>query len=277
MIRRERVTDYDASVMQKQSPDGDPLAPNYPMSSVNNALRLILLFRKQPSVRLMEAREYLGVAHSTAHRLLAMLAYHGFVRQDPDSRAYHAGPALVEVGLAVVETLDVRKQARPYLEGLAQRFGETAHLAVLEGRLVRYLDAVESDKTLRVTARTGALLPAHCTSLGKALLAELDETALARIYPPDTELERITEHSIATVDELRHELAQVRRRGYAVNSSESEEGVGSVAMAFRDLSNRWAAIAIAAPVSRLSHKRTEEVVDALRESMTCISSPPSRS
>lgn len=260
--------------MQKQRPDSDPPTPNYPMSSVNNALRLILLFRKQPSVRLMEAREYLGVAHSTTHRLLAMLAYHGFVRQDPDSRAYHAGPALVEVGLAVVQTLDVREQARPYLEGLAKRFGETAHLAVLDGRLVRYLDAVESDKTLRVTARTGALLPAHCTSLGKALLAELDETALARIYPPDAELERITEHSIATVDELRHELAKVRRRGYAVNSSESEEGVGSVAMAFRDLANRWAAIAIAAPVSRLSHKRTKEMADALRESMARISDPP---
>ncbi|WP_460400956.1 IclR family transcriptional regulator [Actinophytocola sediminis] len=238
---------------------------------MNNALRLILLFREQPSVRLMEAREYLGVAHSTAHRLLAMLAYHGFVRQDPESRAYHAGPALIEVGLTVVRKLDVREQARPYLEKLAKRFGETAHLAVLEGRLVRYLDAVESDKALRVTARTGALLPAHCTSLGKTLLAELDEAALGRSYPPDTELERITEHSIATVDELRRELAQVRRRGYAVNSSESEEGVGSVAMAFRDATNRWAAIAIAAPLNRLSLKRTEEMADALRDTL-----PPPR-
>jgi IclR family acetate operon transcriptional repressor len=262
--------------MQKQSPDGGPRAPNYPMSSVNNALRLILLFREQPSVRLMEAREYLGVAHSTAHRLLAMLAYHGFVRQDPESRAYHAGPALVEVGLAVVQTLDVRQQARPYLDELAKRLGETVHLAVLEGRLVRFLDAVESDKTLRVTARTGALLPAHCTSLGKALLAELDEPALARIYPPDVELERITEHSIATVEELRHELAKVRRRGYAVNSSESEEGVGSVAMAYRDLANRWAPNANPAPLSRLSPQRTEEVVDALRESIARLASPPPR-
>lgn len=244
------------------------------MSSVNNALRLILLFREQPSVRLMEAREYLGVAHSTAHRLLAMLAYHGFVRQDPETRAYHAGPALVEVGLMVVRTLDVREQARPHLTELAKRFGETAHLAVLEGRLVRYLDAVESERTLRVTARTGALLPAHCTSLGKALLAELDEPAFDRIYPPGTEIERVTEHSITTVDALRRELARVRQRGYAVNSEESEDGVGSVAMTFRDPTNRWAAIAIAAPVSRLSLTRTEEMVDALRESIARLSTPP---
>lgn len=240
------------------------------MSSVNNALRLILLFREQPSVRLMEAREYLGVAHSTAHRLLAMLAYHGFVRQDPESRAYLAGPALVEVGLAVVRTLDVREQARPYLEELAKRFGETAHLAVLEGNRIRYMDAVESDKALRVTARTGAIMPAHCTSLGKALLAELSPESFQRVYPAGSALDRVTDRSIDSVDKLRDELVKVRRRGFAVNSEESEEGVGSVAMAFRDLTNRWAAIALAAPVSRLSLQRTEEMVDALRDAVRRI-------
>src|SRR5215475_12021196 len=81
-----------------------PERPAYPIASVDKALRLLMLFREQTTVRLSEASAHLGVAHSTAHRLLAMLAYHGFVRQERDTKAYVAGPALIEVGLAVVRT-----------------------------------------------------------------------------------------------------------------------------------------------------------------------------
>ena len=136
-----------------QKPESSP-APAYPIASVDNALRLLVLLRDRPRVRLSEASEYLGVAHSTAHRLMAMLAFHGFVRQEPDSRAYVAGPVLTEIGLAAVRELDIRMHARPALEQLAAALGETAHLAVLEGDSVRYLDAVESPRALRVAART---------------------------------------------------------------------------------------------------------------------------
>lgn len=241
--------------MQTELPDSGNKQPTYPISSVNNALRLLLLFREQQSVRLTEACQYLGVAHSTAHRLLAMLAYHGFVRQDADSRAYVAGPALIDVGLAVVQSLDVRNHARPHLERLSETFRETAHLAVLEGDMVRYLDAVESDKALRVIPRTGALAPAHCTSVGKALLAVLTDEEVRRIYPVDrVDLVGCTEKSIITRDALLAELDAVRKRGYAVNRAESEDDVGSVAIAFRDLGQWPAAIAIAAPMSRLSEE-----------------------
>ena len=72
------------------------------------------------------------MAQSTAHRLMAMLAYHDFVRQDPFSRAYRAGPALIDVGLSVVRAMDIRSIARPFLEELMQQVGETVHLATLE-------------------------------------------------------------------------------------------------------------------------------------------------
>ena len=164
--------------MQKTRPESET-GPAYPIASVNNALLLLLLFREQPRVRLTDACKYLGVAHSTAHRLLAMLAHHGFVQQEPVTRAYVAGPALVEVGLAVVGSLNVREQARPAMEELAAETGETVHLGVLEGNQVRYVDAVESERALRVVARTGTLVPAHCTSLGKALLAQMTDQQVA--------------------------------------------------------------------------------------------------
>ncbi len=115
--------------MQKDQAHQQTAKPAYPIASVDNALRLLMLLRKQTRVRLSEASEHLGVAHSTAHRLLAMLAYHGFVRQERDSRAYVAGPALVEIGLAAIRQMDIRLHARPVLEDLAARFAETAHLA----------------------------------------------------------------------------------------------------------------------------------------------------
>jgi IclR family acetate operon transcriptional repressor len=249
--------------MQKIRPESDT-GPAYPIASVNNALLLLLLFREQPRVRLTDACKYLGVAHSTAHRLLAMLAHHGFVQQEPVTRAYIAGPALVEVGLAVVGSLNVREQARPMMEELAAETGETVHLGVLEGNQVRFVDALESERALRVAARTGTLVPAHCTSLGKALLAQLPDQQVTELYPTAAEpFAARTERSITTQSKLMKEVTRARARGYAVNAGETEDGVGSVAVAFRDFAGRPAAIAVAAPTSRLTTSRTSQIGDLM--------------
>jgi DNA-binding IclR family transcriptional regulator len=242
---------------------------------VDNALRLLMLFRDRPRVRLSEASEHLGVAHSTAHRLMAMLAYHGFVRQEPGSRAYLAGPALVEIGLAAVRELDVRLRARPVLEALAASLGETVHLVVLEGGNVRYLDAVESRRVLRVASRTGSALAANCTASGKALLAELPDAQVAAIFAGQDELAALTSRSITSCSRLLAELRQVRARGYAVNVEESEEGVASVAVAVPsprpgppDRLQRQgpaAALAVSGPVSRMTDRAVERITAELRE------------
>ncbi len=253
--------------MQNTRPESET-GPAYPIASVNNALLLLLLFREQPRVRLTDACKYLGVAHSTAHRLLAMLAHHGFVQQEPVTRAYIAGPALVEVGLAVVGSLNVREQARPVMEELAAELGETVHLGVLEGNQVRFVDAVESERALRVVARTGTLVPAHCTSLGKALLAQMTDEQVAKLYPTSAEpFAARTERSITTQAKLLKEVSRARARGYAVNSGETEDDVGSVAVAFRDFAGRPAAIAVAAPTSRLGAQRISRIGDLMIEAI----------
>ena len=248
-------------------PDAEHLQrPAYPIASVDNALRLLMMFRGQPRVRLSEASVHLGVAHSTAHRLMAMLAYHGFVRQEPESRAYVAGPALVEIGLASVRQLDIRRRARPVLEGLASSLGETVHLAVLEGSNVRYLDCVESPRALRVASRTGSALAAHCTASGKALLAELPDAEVSAIFGGQPRLTALTARSITTRSRLLAELREVRARGYAVNLEESEEGVASVAVAVRGPQRLpMAALAVSAPMSRMSDQATEKIAAELRD------------
>ena len=251
--------------MQKAGDEPAGQRPAYPITSVDNALRLLMLFRGQPRVRLSEASEHLGVALSTAHRLMAMLAYHGFVLQDPDSRAYVAGPALVEIGLAAVRQLDVRRHARPVLERIAADLGETVHLAVLDGGKVRYLDAVESPHALRVVARTGSALAATCTASGKALLAALPDGEVTTLFPDDASLAALTARSITKRSRLLKELRAVRDRGFAVNRGESEEGVASVGVAVpgpRDVP--VAALVVSAPVSRMTDENARAIGARLR-------------
>jgi DNA-binding IclR family transcriptional regulator len=162
-----------------------PKPPAYPIESVDNALQLLLLFRERSTLRVADASRTLGVAPSTAHRLIAMLQYHGFVEQDPRSKAYRAGAALAEIGLAVVRAMDVRTIARPVMERLNSELGETIHLAVLDRNEVIFLDSVESRYIVRVGSRVGMRLPAHMTALGKTLLAALPDDRLAVLYPED--------------------------------------------------------------------------------------------
>src|SRR5690625_86064 len=103
----------------------NPDRPQYPIESVDNALKLLVLFSERSQVRLGEASAYLGVASSTAHRLLAMLRYRGFVRQDPSSKVYEPGPVLASMGLAAPGDGRLRLRARPILERLWSDVRET--------------------------------------------------------------------------------------------------------------------------------------------------------
>ncbi len=241
-------------------------APQYPIESVGNALKLLLMFRSKPYVRLSEARDELGVAHSTAHRLMSMLVYYGFVRQDPMSRAYVAGPALVDVGLSVVRSWDIRATAHDLLERLRDELHETANLAQLDGREVRFLDSVESKFALRVASRTGVRLPAYSTSMGKALLAQLDPPDLLALFPDEQLEDRPTAKTLGTRTALEAELARVRRRGYAVNTGESEDGLSAIGVAVvHPVRGAVAALSISAPVSRMSPTNVRQAARLLKE------------
>lgn len=225
--------------------------PAYPIGSVDKALRLLLMFREHPVLRVTDASEALGVVRSTAHRLLAMLQHHGFVVQDPVSKAYRSGPALVDIGLAVVRDMDLRSQLHPYLEQLVAAVGETAQMMVLRGTEILFVDSVESEKALRTSSRVGNLLPAHCTSGGKALLATMDPAAVRRLYA-GTRLAKPTPHSIGTRDALERELELVRERGYATNVDESEVDITAIAAVVHGRGGQpVASLAISAPTSRL--------------------------
>ncbi|MCF3961894.1 IclR family transcriptional regulator [Streptomyces fuscigenes] len=237
--------------------------PAYPIASVDNALRLLLMFRDRRRLRLSEAARDLGVADSTAHRLLAMLIHHGFVRREDGDRGYAAGPALLEIGLAAVRGLDIRSVAGPVLDDLARQVDETVHLAQLEGGRIRYLAGAESGRALRVADRTGLLMPAHRTATGKALLAQLTPAQLDELYPVAVAEDSPAGLTVPEREALDAELAQVTERGYADNVRDRE--IVSLAVVVRN--GRGAAIAAlnaSAPATRMDGPRRAEVVEHLR-------------
>lgn len=244
-------------------PDGSRV-PQYPIESVDNALRVLLLFGTRDQLRLTDVSEYLGVASSTAHRLLAMLQYRGFVRKNEGTKRYGPGTALTGVAFAVLQRFDFRTTLRPYLERLNSELAETAHLGLLDGATVRFIDAIESPRPVRVASRLGRTMPAHATSTGKAILAQLSADELDRLYPEE-ELEALTEHTARSRAQLEKELALTRERGYAISIEESESGVASVAVAF-PARNTPAHIAfnVSAPTSRMSKADQRRIGGALK-------------
>jgi DNA-binding IclR family transcriptional regulator len=244
--------------------------PQYPVSSVENAMRILAMLRGRPSVRVSEIASELGVARSTAHRLLStMLAYEA-LEQDPVTRQYSCGALMRDLGQSARRLHDVLESLRPHLQNLSERVDETVHVLILEGITCRFVDSVECRRPLRVTGRVGVEYPAHTTSGGKVLLAGLADAQLNALYPSE-ELPPQTDRSLSTRAELFRELEDVRLHGYAINRGESSEGIAAIAIA-QPLSRvpTPLAIAVSVPEQRMPDERVPELVRELLDTRSRV-------
>lgn len=229
--------------------------PTYAIVSVDHALHLAHLLQHEGPMQVAQAAERLGVARSTAHRLLAMLVYRDFAEQDVDKR-YVAGPVLRSTAPAPQPADRLRAIALPHLQDLVDRTGETMNLMVRVGDRIRFVASVECNQVLRVGDREGKMLPAHLASGGKALLADL----------PDARIEQLCSHCDPAPDmpALLREMRLIRRRGFAVNDQETETGVTAVGVVVRSRDgDPMAAVAVAMPTARFSRTRLPEWVTVI--------------
>jgi DNA-binding IclR family transcriptional regulator len=234
---------------------------SYQIGSVDNALRILLLLSERKGLRVVEVAEELDVARSTAHRLLSALHRRNFVVQDAH-KVYRPGPVFASIGLAVTAASDLITAVRPLLEEARQRTSETCHLAVLEGNGTRFLDCAESSNILRVGSRVGMLLPAHTNSAGKVLLAELSSASFAALYPRGVPGPIGNAKDRRTM--LQRQLVGIRRRGYATNFDESEQGITAVGSPLRDAAGRAvAALAVACPSARCPRSRVTQLAEVV--------------
>lgn len=219
--------------------------------AVRRAVRCLrLLAGRSEAVTLSEISEDLGLAASTAHRLLATLQSEGLVEHQPGTRRYRISAAII--GLAMRPLLDeerLRHLGHPILEGLLARTSETVHLAVLRGPQVVTIEEIESPHTLLVRHPPGMMLPAHATALGMALVAYRPEIAAALV---SAGLRRLTPYTITDADQFEAELRFVREIGYARNERQrNADTAGVAAPVFQDAATPVAAIGVSGPASRV--------------------------
>ncbi|HUZ19157.1 MAG TPA: IclR family transcriptional regulator [Acidimicrobiales bacterium] len=244
----------------KNASDDATTEPAYLIRSADHVLKLLRLVAERGALRVAEAAAILGVAPSTAHRLLGTLRHEGFVVQDRRGAAYLPGPGLSELAMSTFRGIDIRLTARPVLERLVERLQETVSLLVLEDNRVRFIDSIEGPRSVRVTSRLGVVMPAHCTSGGKSMLAALSPEELTRRYPHHR-LEVLSSHSISTWERLEADLTEVRIRRYGLNFEEGDAGIGGIGACVHDPSGGpLAAIAIACPISRFRNSKDASAI-----------------
>jgi DNA-binding IclR family transcriptional regulator len=239
--------------------------PRYPIGAVDRALRLLLMFRERPELRIVDAAKELEAAPSTVHRILAMLMAYGFVSKDADTQVYLPGEVLVDLGVQVVNQWDFVEAARPLVADLSAAAGETVSLGVLRQSDVLVVAAVESDQMVRIGGQLGQRISAFHSAMGRALLAELPVERVRRMYPDQTlrgqgQLADI----VIERDELEAELARVREQGYATNDLPLSMGYASVAVPVRRHGRAIAALALALPSQRVTQQFPQQQLGELQ-------------
>lgn len=235
--------------------------PTYAIASVDHALQLATILQVEGPLTVSEAAERLGVARSTAHRLLSMLSYRDFAVQDGDRR-YSAGPVLSLAARSHSSAALLRAVAMAHLTALTGRTAESTNLMVLAGDHVRFIGSVEGNQALRVGNREGMVFLAHRTSGGVLLLADLAVEQFEAIYSDERWADRLDERPDR--EALQREMRLARERGFAINNGRTEIGVTAVGRAVHGTDGRAeAAVSISLPTARYSRKSLPKLVAAL--------------
>lgn len=230
---------------------------------------LDLLAADTAGMRLTAIVQRSGVPKGTALRLLDALVAVNAVTVD-GTGVYRLGARCAMWGSAFLESVDIRRIAHDALAGLADMSGETCHLGLLEGRKVLYIDKIDGTQAIRMVSRIGGTNPLYCTGLGKAILPFLPEKEIAGVAAGP--LEARTENTITEPDALWREVAAIRRRGYAVDDVENEEGVRCVGAPIFDHQGRVvASISVAGPAYRMTRERIREFGPLVRKSADDVS------
>jgi DNA-binding IclR family transcriptional regulator len=237
--------------------------------SVSKSLRILQLLACHESMRVTELSRELGVAASTAHRLLNIMRSHDFVEQDADSPRYRLGPAALSLGRPARGRPNLLPVSHPHLVRLSAELDETVNLVVLDGPDALFLDGVQSRQAVRVATRTGARLPAYTAAGGKVLLAHLPYQSLRSLYPGD--LRRVTRHTLPDMQALQRELQKVREHGYALNLGEHLVEVYAIGVPVNGEEGRpVAAVTVAGPVTRWNRRALRALAPKIAETAALI-------
>ena len=249
-----------------------PRKTTTPIQSLDRGIQLLLAIGSAGrAMSLVELTELLTIDRSSVYRLANTLKMRGLLSQADDTKAYTLGPAIWQLASQMRQSNPLLQVAREHVAALAQQTGETAHLAAREGDRVVFLDYALTSQIVGVSIGSGRVEPLHCTSLGKALMADLNVAEIRELLGEER-LRKYTPMTITSVRELAAQCQQVRQRGFAVDDIEFREGVRCVASPVRDFDGQvGAAIGISAPSNRLTKGRLNEVGEQVKAAADAVS------
>jgi len=245
---------------------------NSRIQSVARALTIVdILAEARGELALNEIAARLSLPKSTVHGLVSTLKDFGYIEQSTFSSKYRLGVRFFEVGHIVAQGWEVRTVAAPYINKLLEELAETVHLVVLDKLEVLYIDKRESGRSLRIASQVGMRLPAHCTGVGKVLMAHLSPEERCKLIN-EKGLPKYTENTLTDVKVLEDELKKIRMQGFAIDNEEIMESLRCVAAPIRDQTgNVISAISLAGPVPRMKGEQLERAIKRVRETAEEIS------
>ena len=219
------------------------------LKSVGTALDVLECFATDGELGVSDVARRLGVAKSTAHRVLQTLATRGFIEQDHVTGMYRLGIHLYDLGQLAQARNEARHVALPTLRQVARATGHTVNFAVPDGADVVFVERIESIAGVHILGHVGRRLPGHCTSSGKAIAAYNPEAYQSRVdagFPP-----RVSK-TVRTEADWHRAIAQVRKDGYAVSHSESFDHASSVAVPILVRRQAIAAMSVFGPTEEIA-------------------------
>ncbi len=222
------------------------------IATVDRAIDVLMLFTSAKSLTLgvTEIAHELGLSKAAVHRILSSLRSRGLLEVNEELRRYSLGPAVLILGLAYLDRIDIREMARPELEHLSNVTNETATLSTRSGDTRVYVSQILPDREVKMTVPLGKPFALHAGGSSKAFLAWMTANDLD-IYL-STSLERLTEKTVVDPKALRVDLAAIKKRGYAVSFGERQAGAASVAApVFDHLGTVIAVVSVAGPEERI--------------------------
>lgn len=238
--------------------------PSYSIAVLDRSLDVLEELATSSDARgITEIAHAIGATKSSTFRILATLENRGYVFREPDSGKYRLGTSLFRLGQRSLESVELRSVARPVLENLHHRFNETVNLGTLVEQRIVYVDMIESDRGLRMSARVGAQDEVHSTAIGKAILAYISDERLEKHL--ERPLPRLTPNTITDPEALREELAQIRTSGFSRDRGENEEGASCFgAPVFDHRGEVVAGLSVSGPEGRLAGEVAQDVAVAVR-------------
>ena len=220
-------------------PDGRELTAQYIVPGLHRGLSILALFgRTRPTLSASEIAAMIGLPRSAAFRLIYTLESMGFLHRRGEDDRYELGLPVLDLGFSTLAAMDVVDLAEGPLRRLRDMSGGSAHLAKRDGRDIVYLMRFASADAMTGNVQVGTRLPAHGTTLGRALLMDCDRAALEVIFGKVVELPAYTATTARTLDALHAQLVDDHARGHVIGHSIYENGLDSMAAPIRDSDGR---------------------------------------